>query len=123
MREENNFEVPSVEFGFHDDGKTSEQIEAEVAELIRKRDAIIAQQRIQQSQSKNKYYRINSGMIIKIDTENLMCYKFDTEKRGWIPAQHLFVEFEQGNIHGQFIEFNDQFPTYPAVDQSKGIKL
>ena len=123
MNEERKFEIPSVEFGFKDEGKTSEQIEAEVAELIKKRDAIIAQQKLKEAQSSNKYFRINSGMIIKIDTDNLMCYKFDAQQKGWIPAQHLFVEFEQGNIHGQFIEFDDIYPTFPAVDQNKGIKL
>lgn len=67
-----------------------------------------------------RYFKINSGMIIKIVPENLLCYKFDAVKKVWIESPSLFVEFEQGNVHGEFIDFNDVYPIENVSDLSKG---
>lgn len=70
-----------------------------------------------------RYFKINSGMIIKIVPENLLCYKLDAVKKVWIESPSLFVEFEQGNVHGEFIDFNDIYPIENVSDLSKGRSL
>ena len=63
------------------------------------------------------------GMIIKIVPENLLCYKLDPQRKLWIESPSLFVEFEQGNVHGEYIEFNDTFSIAETSDLSKGRML
>lgn len=75
------------------------------------------------SQEPTRYFRINSGMIIKIVPENLLCYKLDTRRKVWIESPSIFVEFEQGNIHGEYIEFDDNYPLENSSDLSKGRTL
>jgi len=58
-----------------------------------------------------KYFKLSNGTVVKIDIDNLTGYILNNETKSWIENASIFADFEYGNIHGDEIEFNDNFPT------------
>lgn len=67
----------------------------------------------------NKYFKSVDGTIIKIDQDNFVCYKFDSTQNAWIQEQSIISDLENGLIQGEFIEFNDTYPTIDGPNQNK----
>lgn len=67
----------------------------------------------------NQYFKSVDGTIIKIDQENFVCYKFDQTQNAWVQEQSIITDLESGLIQGEFIEFNDIYPTIDGPNQNK----
>lgn len=57
-----------------------------------------------------KYFRLTSGLLIKLDNEKLTAYRFNENLRCWYEDSALFTEFEYGNLMGELIDFDDSYP-------------
>ena len=68
---------------------------------------------IQEKKEKNnnRYIKLASGRIAKIDDDKLIAYLLDEDSKVWIENGNLYYDFSNGNIRGEEIEFNDTFPT------------
>lgn len=57
-----------------------------------------------------KYFLLTSGLLIKLDNEELTAYRFNEKLRCWNDDSVLFIEYEYGNLMGELIDFDDSYP-------------
>ena len=56
------------------------------------------------------YVKIDSGLIFKIDRNNLAGYRFNPQKKEWNYDGPSFCEYEYGELRGKIIHFDDHYP-------------
>ena len=103
-------EYPSVVFGF-----AEEPDEEELRELIRKRDETFykagyirtASGRFIKPEKNIRYFRLNSGQLLKLDYERLTCFRYNENEKAWKEDSALFSEYEWGNLLGQLISSDE----------------
>lgn len=57
-----------------------------------------------------KYFKLNSGLILKIDADRSVCYRLGTDNMWHLDPSSL-VEFEYGELNGEYIQFEDIYLT------------
>ncbi len=60
------------------------------------------------------YVKIDSGLIFKIDRNNLAGYRFNPQKKEWNYDGPSFCEYEYGELRGKIIHFDDHYPVGEA---------
>ena len=58
-----------------------------------------------------KYFKLTSGMVIKLDEENMDAYRLDSESKEWVADSEIYLDYSYGNLHGEYIDFDDIYPT------------
>ena len=104
----NNIDPSTVDINEILDGEVPEwfsELKKPTGEMITK---IILE--IKASHSHYKYFRLTSGLLIKLDNEKLTAYRFNENLRCWYEDSALFTEFEYGNLMGELIDFDDSYP-------------
>lgn len=56
-----------------------------------------------------KYYKLNSGLIIKVNTDEMLLYILDDKNKVWRENPKLFTEFERECFPKEEIEMEDNF--------------
>ena len=62
---------------------------------------------------KNKniiYFKLISGLIVKIDKNNFTAYRFNKETNEWQEDSVLFTEYEHGNLDGKEFDTIEHYP-------------
>ena len=70
-----------------------------------------------------EYYKLDFGVIVKIQPEKYLLYRLDYKTHTWIEDHELFTEMSQGSYHYKPIKIDDIYPYSNDLDQSKGVKL
>lgn len=73
----------------------------------------------QGAEKKIIYFRLTSGLTLKIDPEHLTCYRFDPHRREWNEDSVLFSEYEHGELQGSRIAMDDTYPTGDPYSYAK----
>ena len=92
--------------------------EAEIARMIRKRDQTLLHMGFQKDEAGHfykpeeniRYFRLTNGLLLKIDSDHLTCYRFDPERKEWNEDSVLFTEYEYGGLQGELVFFSDVYP-------------
>ena len=106
--------IPSVELKF-----SKEPTQEELDEILKKRNEIFRQlgyeldndgKFISSKSAGIIYFKLTSGVTLKIDKDNFTCYRFNQERQEWQEDSVLFTEYEHGNLEGQEIMMEDNYP-------------
>lgn len=71
-------------------------------------------------ENKNSYYKINGGLIVKINNDECMLYVLDLKRKEWRADPELYGEYAYGVVHLEPIKFDDIYPTGDSLDLAKG---
>lgn len=113
MKEEKK-EFPKTELKF-----SQEMTDEKIKEMVEKRNKVLRQMGyeigqdgkvIKGDEKKIIYFKLTSGVILKIDRSNFTAYRFNQELKEWQEDSVLFTEYEHGNLEGKEFEAQENFP-------------
>lgn len=58
-----------------------------------------------------RYFRLTSGLLIKIDRKHMTCFRFNSNQKEWNEDSVMFTEYEHGELLGELVDFDDHYPT------------
>lgn len=66
------------------------------------------------------YFRIKSGLTIKLNHEDCTCYVLDPKQKEWRMDAELYGEISQGSVQMERIHMEDTYPVGEPLDWRRG---
>lgn len=68
------------------------------------------------------YFKLDSGLLIKIDRERMTAYRFNEEKSEWQEDSEFYIDYSYGNLFGSIVDITENYPIGEPYDYRKALR-